>query len=148
MTTSDWIAFGSAAATVFGVVVAAVALWCQLAKLNQQLMLQHFADYTKRYQEIIQGFPEDINEASFKVEGRDDYRPTMRAMRTYFDLCFEEWYLNQRGFIDRRIWEVWRGGMATALSKPAFQQAWAIIARDTNYGGEFEGFVRQILGGT
>ena len=146
MTNSDWIALGSAIVTFLGVVVAAVAFGCQLYQLNHQLTLQHFAEYTKRYQEIVQRFPEDINDAGFKIEGREDYRPTMRAMRTYFDLCFEEWYLRQRRFIDPRIWEVWSGGMASALSKPAFRQAWEIICRDTQYGASFEGFIRQLLG--
>jgi hypothetical protein len=142
--TSDWIALGSALVTFLGVVVAAVALWCQLAKLNQQLTLQHFAEYTKRYQEITQKFPEDINELGFKIEGRGDYPATMRAMRTYFDLCFEEWYLNNRGFIDARIWEVWQGGMATAFSKPAFQQTWAIIVKDTKYDSDFLAFMQNL----
>ena len=131
-------------ATVLGVIVAAVALWWQLTKLNQQLTLQYFADYTKRYQEIIQQFPEDVNEAGFKINDREDYQQTMRAMRSYFDLCFEEWYLNQRGFIDGGIWKMWRGGMATAFSKAAFQQAWSIAVRDTRYGADFEKFLTEL----
>jgi hypothetical protein len=141
MHASDWIALASAIATLLGVLVAVVALWMQLAKLNQQLTLQHFADYTKRYQEIVLRFPEDVNEPTFKVVGREDYPPTMRAMRAYFDLCFEEWYLHERKFIDQRIWAVWRGGMSTALSKPAFQQAWELINKDTDFGKSFENFI-------
>jgi hypothetical protein len=90
LSTSECIALGGLAVAVLGVIVG----WWQLAKLNQQLTLQHFADYTKRYQEIILRFPEDINETAFKLEGREDYSTIMRAMRTYFDLSFEEWYLN------------------------------------------------------
>ena len=113
----------------------------QLSKLNQQLTLQHFSDYTKHYQDIISKFPEDVNETDFNLEGRDDYRQRMRAMRMYFDLYFEEWYLDQRGFIDKRIWQVWEGGMAPTFSKAAFQQAWTRIKKDTRFGQEFEDFV-------
>ncbi|RJQ48993.1 MAG: hypothetical protein C4528_01510 [Gammaproteobacteria bacterium] len=141
MTNSDWISLGSAVATFLGVVVAAVAIWVQIRKLNEQLMLQHFADYTKRYQEIILQFPENINEASFVLASHPDYSRTMRQMRAYFDLCFEEWYLNQRKLLDKEIWNVWKSGMEAALSKPAFKQAWAQIKKDTNFGVAFEQYV-------
>jgi hypothetical protein len=49
MTNSDWISLGSAIATILGVVVAIVALWKQMRKLSEQLMIQQFSDYTKRY---------------------------------------------------------------------------------------------------
>lgn len=146
MTNSDWIALASAVATFLSVVVALGAFWWQANALKKQLMLQNFSDYTKRYQEIIQRFPENINEPTFSLDALDDnYTPIMRAMRMYFDLCFEEWYLNKRGFIDQRIWDIWHGGMKTALSKTAFIQAWDIVVRDTEYGTEFEQFIAGLL---
>jgi hypothetical protein len=53
MTTSDWIALGSGAATLVGVLVSLIALWRQMRKLSDQMMIQQFSDYTKRYQDII-----------------------------------------------------------------------------------------------
>lgn len=149
MCTSDWIALSNVVVTLLGVIVAVFAVCWPLRKLNQQLTLQYFADYTKRYQEIIQQFPEDVNEAGIKIDkDRGDYQTTMRAMRMYCDLCYEEWYLNKRGFIDSQIWEEWRCGMDKAFSKSAFQQAWAIVVRDTRYGAEFERFIAQLGGDT
>jgi len=141
MTTSDWIALGSAAATFLGVVVALVAIWLQIRKMNQQLTIQQFSDYTKRYQEIILRFPEDINTPTFRVNGHASYESLMRNMRAYFDLSYEEWYLNGRGLIDGRIWDAWEDGMRAAMSKPAFRQAWSIIRTDTSFGREFEAFL-------
>lgn len=65
----------------------------------------------------------------------------MRAMRSYFDLSFEEWDLNEKKLIDSQFWDVWRGGMKTALSKPAFQQAWVAVKETSDYGGGFESFI-------
>lgn len=146
LTTSDWISLGSTVATLLGVVVAAVAIRAQILKVNEQLMLQHFADYTKRYQEIILHFPEDINEESFVLSSRADYAPTMRRMRAYFDLCFEEWYLNQRNFVDKDIWNVWKEGMRAAMSKPAFRQAWALIKKDSSFGVPFQNYIESFAG--
>ena len=74
-------------------------------------------------------FPEDINSKDFVLEGHGEYEKTMRHMRAYLDLCFEEWYLKQQKMIDSKPWELWKGGMETAFSKPAFKQAWEIIKK-------------------
>lgn len=145
MTVSDWISLGGAIATLAGVLVAGFAIRTSIQQLNQQLTLQQFADYTKRYQEIILEFPEDINEPGFDLTGRPDSNQTMRRMRAYFDLCFEEWYLNQRQLLDSAIWNLWQEGMKEALSKPAFQQAWTIIKRDSSFGENFERFIEEMI---
>lgn len=143
MTTSDKISLASAVATFLGVFVAFIALYLQFRKMNQQLQLQQFADYTKRYQDIVYRFPENINEAGFNYENlsADEFRLVMRNMRSYFDLSFEEWHLNRNGYLNRDSWTVWRGGMKTAMSKAAFQQAWQRIRKDTAFGDEFERFI-------
>jgi len=134
----DWV---SAAATVVGLGVIVV----QLRQVSRQIRLQNFSDYTKRYQEIILHFPEDINRPDFTLHGRQDYPETMRYMRAYMDLCYEERYLHQQKLIDRDFWRVWRIGMETAFSKPAFQQAWTIIKTDSNFGTDFERFVDESI---
>lgn len=151
MDTSDWISLLSAIATIASTVLAFFALWKQLQKVNeqlalqnQQLQLQQFADYTKRYQEIVFRFPEEINQPDFKLADHEEYRAVMRSMRSYFDLSFEEWQLHARGFLDETTWQVWRGGMKTALSKTAFRQAWSIIKQDTRFGLAFEVFLTDL----
>jgi hypothetical protein len=104
--------------------------------------VQIYSEYTKRYQEIITRFPEDINDAAFNLTGRSDYNQVMRAMRTYFDLCFEEWHLHERKLIRKDIWSVWSGGIKVALSKPAFVQAWAVVDKTSDFGRGFEAFIR------
>ena len=145
MTNSDWISLGSAVATFIGVIVAIIAIWLQMKKLNNQLIIQQFSDYTKRYQEIILHFPENINEQSFDFSTDPNKNTTMRYMRAYFDLSFEEWHLNQRKLIDTETWNVWEGGIKTALSKAAFNKAWLVIKKDISYGQEFETFLDHFI---
>jgi hypothetical protein len=108
-----------------------------MRSLRKQLMLQTFSDYTKRYQEIILHFPEEINQTDFDLFSRDDKSSVMRYMRVYYDLCFEEYYLSKRKLIDERTWNDWREGMEFAFSKSAFQQAWQLIKKDTQYKQDF-----------
>jgi hypothetical protein len=111
---------------------------------RRQLKLHNFTEYTKRYQEIILHFPENVNESKFKIailpkEARDR---TLRYMRAYFDLCSEEYSLYQRKYIDHDFWSIWKSGMTVAFTKSAFQQAWHIIKKDTVFDSNFVDFVK------
>jgi len=123
--------------------VAIITLIFQSRSTEKQVKLQNFIEYTKRYQEIILNFPETINESDFKLVDleKNEYKNTMRYMRAYYDLCFEEYTLHDKKYIDEDFWLIWEGGMKYAFSKPAFQQAWSIIKLDTQFGNTFERFV-------
>lgn len=120
------------------------ALIYQLRAAKRQIKLHNFIEFTKRYQEIILNLPERINEPSFAIEslGPRKKNKTLRYMRTYFDLCFEEFTLRKKGFIDNGLWEMWKSGMEFAFSKSAFNQAWHVIRQDTKFGPGFEEFVQ------
>lgn len=122
----------------------------QLKIQNEQMKLNFFADYTKRYQDIILHFPENINDSDFnlknlKKKNKDIYDKTMRYMRVYFDLCSEEYFLHKKKHIDDRVWEQWKEGMKIAFNKPAFIQAWKIVIKDSIFYEEFERFVNKKL---
>ncbi len=107
--------------------------------------LQQFFEHEKRYLEIFQRLPEDVYEPNFQMDGRDDYNVTMRAMRTYFELCFELWCLNDRKFIDADTWKMWQDRIETAFSKAAFRQAWRKIGKDTGYETKFDTFISALI---
>ena len=128
--------------TGIGIFCAYSGLRSQLNVQNKQLKIQIFADYTKRYQEIIAKFPENINDQRFDLpQLKEDRDFLLRNMRQYFDLCFEEWYLDSRELLDEEFWELWKSGIITALSKPAFIDSWKIIKLSSCFGNSFEKFI-------
>jgi hypothetical protein len=131
--------------TALTAVIAVIALVIQYRAAAKQLRLQNFIEYTKRYQDIILNFPETINEPTFMIDSlsEDIKAKTMRYMRAYFDLCYEEFVLYQKKFIDDKFWEIWKGGMKAAFGKSAFRQAWQKIIKDTSFGTEFVDFVKR-----
>lgn len=133
--------------STIGMLITAVALWFTVSSFKKQLQLNFFADYTKRYQEIILNFPESINEENCKIESLDKEikDKTLRYMRAYFDLCSEEYYLWKKGNIDNDTWKEWESGIKFAFSKPAFKQAWEVLRLDTIYYGEFTKFVNSAI---
>ena len=119
----DWIQAICSVVTLILTLVSILFALRQLRSVSQQLTIQNFSDYTKRYQEIILSLPENVN-----------------------DMSFEEYWLNQNGLIWKPIWTIWSGGMKTACSRPAFRQAWQIIGNDSDYGVEFHQFIDQLTG--
>lgn len=132
---SDWI-------SLITLIVLAIGVWVGW-KAYRQLALRNYAEYARRYQEIIPHFPQDIKAATFNLHAHRDYEQIMRYMRVYVDLCYEEWHLNKIGRVDREMWESWREGMEAMFSRPAFQQAWLVIKQDSKYGTEFAAFLEQ-----
>lgn len=133
----------TATITAVGIILAYKGLKSQLDFHNKQLKVEIFSDYSTRYQSIIADFPEGINEQSFLLTSLkpEEYSKTMRKMRQYFDLCFEEWFLNSKGLLEPSFWELWSGGMTTALSKPAFVDAWKTVKDSSVFGLDFEKFI-------
>lgn len=141
--TSDLIQIVVGSITAIGIWVAILANRNQLEIFNKQLRLNFFADYTKRYQEIILNFPENINEAKFDLNGlhKSDKERTLRYMRAYFDLCSEEFHLKKQSHIDQEVWTIWESGIKFAVSKKAFKDSWTLINRDTIYGEDFRNWI-------
>lgn len=136
--------------TGIGVFVALSTIIVQSYLTQQQIKLNFFADYTKRYQEIMLNFPEDINSSDFNFEklkkkNKDAHDKTLRYMRAYFDLSSEEQDLRIRRMINKKVWKNWSSGIEYTFSKPAFQQAWSIVSLDSKFYPAFTKYVEEIL---
>jgi hypothetical protein len=148
MTPAEWIQTAVLIVSVIGLIITICNNKKQLQIFNKQLKLNFFTDYTKRYQEIILNFPENINEDSFEYDelSKEVKNKTLRYMRTYFDLCSEEFDLWKEGHIEDKTWqEKWKPGIEFALSKKAFRDAWKIISLDTIYYSDFSEWVNRVV---
>ncbi|MDM8350885.1 hypothetical protein P8H27_18580 [Pseudomonas sp. sp1636] len=143
MNINEWTLVASIATAI----ITALALFFTVRSFKKQLQLQFFADYTKRYQEIMLNFPEQINEEKFSIESLtpEVKDKTLRYMRAYFDLCSEEYFLWKNKNLDNTTWKEWESGMRFAFSKPAFKQAWNILRLDTIYYGDFTSLVKSSI---
>ena len=123
------------------------ALFFTVRNFRKQLQLNFFAEYTKRYQEIVLNFPESINQKEFDFEKltEEERNKTLRYMRVYFDLCSEEYFLWLSKDISKKVWNEWESGIKFALSKTAFRKGWDIITMDTIYYKDFSAFVQKCL---
>jgi hypothetical protein len=54
---------------------------------------------------------------------------------TYFNLCAEEYFFYQAGYIDHAVWESWKKGMGLFFSVPRIRELWNIESKSSSYYG-------------
>ena len=115
----------------------------QLIIQNQQIKLGFFAEYTKRYQNILSHLPEHIKSKDFSYEilSNEEKAEAMRYMRLYFDLCSEEFFLHRSRNLEEDVWKEWEARMSFLFKKPAFREAWLRIREDSDFYNDFDRFV-------
>jgi hypothetical protein len=123
-----------------GSLVATGAVVYSLIVLRNQLRLQVFLEYTRRFDEIE--FPEGAFVEPWPRLTKKRARKAERAFRKYFDLGSQEWWLHQSGKIESRVWEVWARGMADIVATAGGRHAWQTIRPE--YQNVFPGFASLI----
>jgi len=93
-----------------------------------------FAEYTKRYHDIILAMPDDVFLGTAKAEGA-----TLKYMQLYFDLCSEEYYLHQTGHIPEDVWNKWKDGMIITTKLRLYKTCWSLLGG--NYNEDFARFM-------
>jgi len=119
-----------------GSLVATGAVIYSLVVLRNQLRLQVFLEYTRRFDEIK--FPDGSFTSRWVDLDPKRARKSQRAFRKYFDLCSQEWWLHHTGKIENRVWDVWARGMADIVNTPGGRYAWTVIQPE--YQNVFPGF--------
>ncbi len=133
-----------------GALVVATA-WIAIATLRgvrTQMHVQTFTEYTRRYAEILEALPWDIASPSCTVDPAglpaDQREALMRALRRYFNLCWEELHLRRSKKIDDMTWRIWEAGISDTMRSPCVRAGWQSLRTEYNYGGLGGDFVKFI----
>jgi len=147
MEIADWIQSLGIFLAIIGLIITICNNRKQLKIYHDQLKLSFFAEYTKRYQEILLNFPTNIYLKDFNYLNLPDEikEKTLRYMRAYFDLCSEEFDLKNAGYISSKVWKNWKEGIEFAFSKKAFINAWELLSFDDRYYPEFTSWITELL---
>lgn len=110
----------SALAAVAGIIVGFVVYW-------RQTNAMIFLEYSKRHQEVMASFPEDAKPCL--RDQREEVPPPSKelteAVLRYLNLCFEEFFLDEKGYIAPAVWEVWSREMERGLKSPVVTREWS-----------------------
>lgn len=95
----------------------------EIQNVNKKVLMQtrkmFFAEYTKRYQEIIINMPDNVFAGTASINDT-----TLKYMRLYYDLCSEEFHLYKEGLVPEDVWKNWVEGMRTTTNLQLYRQCW------------------------
>ncbi len=95
-----------------------------------------FAEYTRRYHDIILAMPDAVFEGTAKAEGA-----TLKYMQLYFDLCSEEYHLHENGLVPDDVWNNWKEGMEITTHLELYKKSWDRLKG--NYNPDFYSFMER-----
>ena len=87
--------------------------------------LQFYAYFWKKYDRILESLPISIFDEDFRLEDAKDPDTLMVSLRSYFDLCTQEFFMHQQGLIEEVIWENWSRGLLACMELEVFKQAYS-----------------------
>lgn len=131
------------------VLLTVVAIFATLRGIRDQLRLQTFSEYTRRYAEIVSELPSESRSphGSFELSSLEPDRrdAVLNAARAYLNLTSEELYLHQKGHIDPDTWEIWSTGIRETVGLPWLRQSWQQLRAEYTYFSDFVAFVEGCL---
>jgi hypothetical protein len=118
----DFLSGLASIATALGVGVAAFHL-----RAAQKQGRTSFEDsLNSQYRSVIRCLPLDaLFGRSISAEDLSNFLP---CFYQYFDLCNEQIFLHRIGRISEQTWKNWEEGITGNLRRPAFSDAWALVA--------------------
>lgn len=137
MNISDSIQFLMLLVAAIAIVVSSVMSQRAIKASMEQSKIQTFAEYTKRFQDILMAMPKSVYDGSDTIDN-----DVLRFMELYFNLCSEEYYLHTKGTIDD-VWDKWLTGIKLTMKRNVYQKAWQM--ESYNYNKEFVSFMDGII---
>ena len=126
----------STAAIIVSAWMSRESILASMKMVREQNQIQMFAEYTKRYQDIIMNMPKSVYEGSEEVN--DD---VLRYMQLYFNLCSEEYDLRSKDAISSDVWDKWLAGIQLTMSRPVYQKAWLLENENYSKNTSFVAFL-------
>ena len=93
---------------------------------KKQTNMQIFLEYTKRYAEIVDSFPNKTLSARLNTDGKPPERSDelTKCVLQYLNLCAEEFYMWKKGYLNRELWKIWESELIRTLQSPLLRREW------------------------
>jgi hypothetical protein len=110
-------------------------------QMNAQVLLK----YTERYERILEQFPESALAARFDARTLppQSSQLTLCVLR-YMNLCSEEYYLKEHGYLAESLWRIWEGDLKRMIASPLVQREWPALRQEFLSHQEFLTYVKRI----
>ncbi len=142
MNLDQWVQVGTLVSTATGAIGLLIATAIYRRQMNAQLFLQ----YTQRYEEVMQAFPAEARGARLALTGElpPPGEDLSFAILRYLNLCSEEFYLWERGYLSGRIWHIWRDELERTIRSPLIRREWPKPRDEFASYADFTAFVERV----
>ena len=122
-----------------------VAIVVAVFSLMRQLQSQFYAEYTRRYSELMDKMPPEFFDSK-KADSIELDGEMLKKCRLYYDLSSEEYELHRQCRLNHRVWRYWKEGIKDIVNLRVFAKAWDEIL-STQYNDSFQKFVMDLRHG-
>ena len=105
---------------------------------HRQMNAQLYLEYTRRCDQILQDFPCEVR---FNLEEAAPGSVERLLLLRYLNLCSEEFYLWNNGYLSGRIWQIWEGEIQRFLRSPLVLMEWQKLREEFNSFAQFQQYV-------
>jgi hypothetical protein len=104
----------------------------QKQKLEETRLLKElFMEFTSRYDKLN----EDLNRILSLEPKQELTKEDIDVLYNYFNLCGEEYFYYQQGFIHPKVWKAWCNGIKIFCRNEKIGKVWAEELKNDSYYG-------------
>lgn len=133
--------------TPITILIAAASLFWGFITYKRQSNIQIFFEYTRRYENIMDSFPE--NARFYRLDTSSDLPPESNqltiAVLKYLNLCSEEYYLWKTKQLSKNLWNIWKDELERTLQSNLVKREWPKIKIEFQSYSEFQKYVETIM---
>ena len=113
-------------ATLLSVLVGIIGIVVGIITFKHQMNAQVFLECTKRYEQIMDTFPQGARGARLALEGKPppSSEELSLAVLRYLNLCSEEFYLCSCRYLSRNVWSIWEAELRRTVASPLLRREW------------------------
>jgi hypothetical protein len=142
MTNDQILAYGTLLLATFTAVSIVVGIFLYRRQCNVQV----FLEYTKRYAEIMNMFPNEDRKARLDPFGEpppESDELSLSVLR-YLNLCSEEFYLCKTKYLSNQVWRIWEAELRRTLCSTLVVREWASLREEFKAYPEFLRYVESV----
>lgn len=130
--------------SAFTPAIASISIIVAMFHFKKQMNVSIFIEYTKRYDALMDKFPENAFETRLNISElpQKSNKLTMASLK-YLNLCCEEFHLFDQKLISKKIWEMWETEIIRVLRSPLFRREWDSLSNEFVSYPKFVAFVNK-----
>lgn len=133
--------------TPISILIATGSLFWGFYIYKKQSDIQIFLEYTKRYEIIMDSFPENARfcRLDFSKDLPSESNELTIAVLKYINLCSEEYYLRERRLLSKKVWNMWKDELERTLKSELVRREWLKVKIEFETYPKFKNYVESVI---